>query len=824
MIRGPSVRLLLLVGISAAAASRLYAAAAPVQPAAASGALSPEHRAVITRYCLTCHNQRARTGGLALDAVLSDDVAAKAEIWEKVIRKLEAQTMPPVGAPRPEPAVYEGLRSWLASTLDQHAATHPTPGRTATIRRLTREEYRNVVRDLLTLDVDVAALLPADSVSLGFDNMADFLSVSPALLERYLAAARKLSRLAVGVHPRPTTDTLLVPLSSRPKRNEERADLPIGTVGGVSFHHLFPADGEYSIKITLHKSKEHYVRGVGDPHQLHLRLDDVLVKRFDFPGAPGQAAPRSVAGTGIVGSPEWEAYTVRADEDLQVTFAAQGGPRTVSVAFVGAAYEPDGELQPESGIGGSDELLHGQPTVESVAITGPFNVSGVSDTPSRRAVFICHPTRDSEEFPCAQKTLAALARRAYRRPVTANDVKTLMDFYLSARAEGTFEDGIQFGLERILAAPDFLFRVERDPIDVPAGGAYLVSELALASRLSFFLWSSVPDEELLDLAVKGRLRAPGVLDTQGRRMLADPRSKALVTNFGSQWLELRNLRSKNPNSGLFPAFDDDLRDAFERETLLFLESQIREDRSVLDLLRADYTYLNERLARHYGIPGVSGPAFRQVTLANGERGGLLGHASLLTVMSYPNRTSPVLRGKWVLEVLLGTPPPPPPPNVPSLPDRGAGGQPASVRERLEHHRDNPVCASCHASMDPLGFALEHFDPVGRWRATDAGSPVDATGSYPGSPPFKGLPGLRDFLLARKHQYIGALTEKLMAFGLGRPLQYYDMPAVRGVVRDAVAGDSRWTSLLLSIVKSTPFQQRVTLPVAESRTPADVAAR
>ena len=771
----------------------------------------------IGRYCVACHNDRLRTAGLTLAGLDLAQVGAQAEIWEKVVTKLRTRTMPPVGRPRPAPATYDALAGWLESEIDRHAAAHPDPGRTEAFHRLNRAEYANAVRDLLALDVDVAALLPADDIDeYGFDNMADVLTVSPALMERYLAAGRRIARLAVGETPLgPGTDTYKVPILLV---QDDRVgdDVPFGSRGGIGIRHFFPVDGEYDLEIRLHRNYVNYVRGMGSRHELEVRLDGALVRTFVFGGEEpeGVQAPASYAGNQF-GDPAWEEYMLYADANLRVRFAAQAGPRVVSVAFVRRLTEPEGVLQPRQSIFAVavNEMRDGYAAVEHVAIGGPYASTGPGDTPSRRALFTCRPASAAraDEEACAREILTSLARRAYRRPVEAGDLATLMDFYRAGRGDGSFDAGVQLALERVLIAPDFLFRVERDPIDIAPATAYALTDLELASRLAYFLWSSGPDEQLLALAEQGRLGDPEVLGRQARRMLADRRSRALVGNFAGQWLYLRNLRGVVPDALVFPEFDENLRQAFREETERFVESLIREDRSVLDLLAADYTYVNERLARHYGIPGIYGSRFRRVPLdpaAAERRGGILGHGSLLTVTSYPNRTSPVLRGKWVLANLLGMPPPPPPADVPDLPDRGADGGRATVRDRLARHRESPACSVCHAPMDPLGLALEHYDAVGRWRATgETGQPIDASGSLPDGTVFEGPAGLRALLLERRELFIGTLTEKLLAYALGRGPEYYDRPTVRAITRAAAAEDYRWSAIVVGIVQSTPFRMR-----------------
>ena len=785
--------------------------AAAKQTTSAAVAASPSPaRQFLDQYCVTCHSERLRTGGLGLESLDVNRAGANAEIWENAARKLRGGQMPPAGLPRPDAQRVDTFVSTLEAALDRAAAAAPNPGRPVA-HRLNRTEYANAVRDLLALDIDGRSLLPADDTDQhGFDNNGDVLSISPALLERYLSAARKISRLAIGRPPStPSIDTYTVPkLLTQDGRLSEQ--LPFGSRGGTAIQHTFPVDGEYLIKVRLQKTLYNAVRGLAEPHDLEIRLDRARVAQFTVGGASVVPPPASYAGT-LSWNPEWETYSHQADNGLEFRIAAKAGTRMLGVTFVKKFWEPEDVLQPaRTGWAfETDEMFDGAPGVETVTIEGPVAVGGPGDTESRRKILVCQPKTGDEE-PCARKILAALARRAYRRPVTEDDLQTLLGFFRSGRRSGTFDAGIETALQRVLIGPDFLFRVETDPAHLPAGTPYRVSDVELASRLSFFLWSTIPDEELLDVAVRGKLKDRAVLEQQVRRMLRDSRSKALVENFSSQWLQLRDLRNVKPDPDLFPDFDENLRDGLRQETELFLDSQLRENRSIVDLLTANYTFVNERLARHYGIPDIYGDRFRRVTFADDRRGGLLGQASLLTVTSYPNRTSPVLRGKWLLENILGTPPPPPPPDVPALREKGTNGERQSVRERLQEHRKNPTCASCHAQMDPLGFALEHFDATGKWRTTDeAHSPIDASASLPGGTSFEGLTGLRSLLLTRREQFVGTVADRLLSFALGRGIEYYDRPAVRKIVRTAAPDGFRWSSIILGIVQSVPFQMRRT---------------
>jgi hypothetical protein len=721
-----------------------------------------------------------------------DDLGQGAEVWEKAVRKLRTGAMPPSGAPRPDAATYDLMASWLETGLDRAAAAHPNPGRLPALHRLNRTEYHNAIRDLLALEnLDVALLLPADDSSYGFDNIADVLWVSPTLLDRYLAAARKISRLAVGDPDSPLmAETSRLPVDLA--QDDRLEDLPMGTRGGTVIRRDLPLDGEYLIRIALAAGPR-----FRDTHELEVSVDGQRVQVFSV--GSGAATPQG-ALTEAAPAENPRRTPVR---NMQVRVPIKAGPRAIGVTFVKrSSAQSEDVLQPfrrpgRSGLG---------PYVGSVSITGPYATSGAADTPSRRRLFICRPSSAADEAACAKRVMTTLARRAYRRPVTDADVQMLQPFYDAGRDEGGFEMGIQRTLERVLVSPSFLFRIERDPANAAVSR---ISDLELASRLSFFLWSSIPDDQLLDLAARGRLREPAVLDKQVQRMLLDPRSASMVTNFAAQWLYLRNVAATRPDPRLFPDFDEGLRRAFVRETELFFESVLREDRSVIDLLRADYTFVNERLAKHYGIPHVYGSHFRRVALADPNRRGLLGEGSVLTLTSYANRTSPVLRGKWILENVLGAPPPPPPPDVPALKtENDATGKPLTMREAMVQHRANAVCASCHARMDPLGFAMENFDALGSWRTrSGSDSAIDATGVLPDGTRFDGITGLRQVLLSRRDQFAMTVVEKLMTYALGRGVEYYDAPAIRAITRDAASSEYKLSSLILGVIKSTPFQMR-----------------
>ncbi len=793
--------------------------AAAQAPSPATETASP--RAVLDRYCVTCHNDRLRTGGLTLDAASVDaaDPSRHADVWEKVIAKLRTGAMPPPGRPRPDAATYDAVAGRLESDIDRAAAANPDPGRTSTVHRLNRTEYRNAIRDLLALDLDVTPLLPGDETSdTGFDNNADVLSISTAQLERYLSAARTITRLATGLPPTgPGFETFDVPLLLL-QDDRQSEQMPLGSRGGVAVPYHFPVDGDYLIKIELRSNWQDYILGMGSAHLLDVRIDGELVERLTVGGeAPGRPAPVTFT-IAERGDPEWEAYLQTADERLEVRVPVEAGPRTVSVSFVRNVWEPEGILKPRQAgeVLSNDEAYNGYAAVSAVAIGGPYAVTGTGDTPSRRLIFSCRPetAAPADERACATDIVSRLARRAYRRPVTPEDLDTLLGFFDRGREDGgSFDAGVQLALERMLVDPDFLLRMERDPAGAAPGERYRLSDVEVASRLSFFLWGSIPDDPLLDAAERGTLTDPAVLDAQVRRMLADPRARSLVDDFAVQWLHLRNLEDVTGDPVPFPDFDDNLVEAFRQETTLFLASTVREDRSVLDLLAADYTFVNERLARHYGIPGIYGSRFRRVALPDREqRGGLLGHGGLLALTSYPTRTSPVLRGKWLLDTILGAPPPSPPADVPALPERGEGGRTTSVRERLERHRQAPACATCHASIDPPGFALEQFDGLGAWRTTDEfGNAIDATATMPDGRTVAGMAGLRALLLERPEQFAGTVTEKLLSYALGRGLEHVDKPTVRAVVRDAAADDYRWSALLAGIVKSPAFLMRNAAP-------------
>src|SRR5579871_2714332 len=768
--------------------------------AVCAGILSAQEpeKATLDKYCVTCHSDKLRTGGLSLQNADLKDVPKAAESWEKVIRKLRVGAMPPQGMPQPDAATLDHLATYVETALDRAYDAHPNPGR-ASMHRLNRAEYANAVHDLLAVDVDATSLLPPDDESSGFDNIADVLKVSPSLMERYLSASWNISRGAVGdSRIAPATATYRV----RPDLSQDQhiEGLPLGTRGGILVNHTFPLDGEYVIKVRLWRNTFDLMRGMEDPHEIEINLDGARIGSLTVGGRPDFLKMAENPG----------AFGAKVDQGLTVRLAIKAGPHTVSADTILRSHAfKDDLVKPflRTTVDGLD--ITGDPSVDRLTIEGPFRVSGAGDTPSRKRIFVCRPVNAGEELPCAKKILARLARNAYRRPVRDSDLETLLSFYQRRRNEnGNFDAGIESALQFLLASPEFLFRFEGDPADLPEGARYRVSDLALASRLSFFLWSSIPDEPLLALAEQKKLHEPAVLAQQVRRMLADPKSDALTENFAEQWLFLRNLKSIAPNLDAFPDFDDNLREAMKQETELFFRSILREDRSALDLLNADYTFVNERLARHYGMLGVYGSQFRRVHINDEARRGLLGQASILTVTSYAARTSPVQRGKWILTNLLGVPPQPPPPNVPELKENGEDGKPHSLRERMELHRANAVCAGCHKVMDPIGFALENFDAVGQWRKSDDGAAIDPSGTLFEGTHVDGPVALRKMLAARPEVFLGVVTEKLLTYALGRGVEYYDMTAVRRIVQDAAENGYRFSAIVSGVVNSPPFLMKL----------------
>ncbi len=768
---------------------------------------SADIQALLRRYCQACHNQRSTVGretGLAFDVLDAGEIAGDAERWEHVVRRLRNGSMPPAGRLRPDAETYERVATWLETRLDAAADANPDPGRPAVLHRLNRAEYRNAVRDLLALDVDVSSVLPPDTSSYGFDNIGDVLGLSPLLLESYLAAANRISRLAVASDSGVAVTADVYRVSTELTQRNRLEGLPFGTRGGTLVDHFFPVDGEYEIRVRLARNGASGnggdIVGLNEPHQVEIAVD----------GA--RAGLLTVGASAAAEDSDWSAAPQEpGDANLRVRVPVQAGPRRLAVSFLRRpAAQVERVRRPFLRALLEHDRTHDLPYVSEVIVTGPYGPSVPESTPSRDRIFTCRPEASAAaERACAEEILAALARRAFRRPVDARDLGVLLPFYEAGRREGGFERGIEQALARLLVSPSFLFRIELDPVDAASGRAYPVEDQALASRLSFFLWSSLPDEELLELADRGALSDPDVLERQVRRMLADPRADALADNFAGQWLYLRNVPAARPDFRRFPNVDDNLRHAFRRETELLFQSIVREDRSAIDLLAADYTFVNERLARHYDIPHVYGDHFRRVGTADHPmRGGLLGQGSMLTVQSLSTRTSPVKRGIWVLENILGTPPPDPPPDVPELEASANDGRELTMREAMERHRANPTCAACHRLMDPLGLALENFDAVGRWRETDAsGEPLDVSGELPDGTRFAGVAELKQALLANPEPFLRTLTEKLLTYALGRGLEYADAPAVRRIVRDAASREHRFSALVLGIVKSVPFQQR-----------------
>jgi len=783
---------------------------------AAQSFAATDMQQLVNTYCLACHNNALATSGLSLQNVDFGNPGAHAETFEKIVKKLRAHMMPPSGMPRPSFETYGIMTEWLETELDQSWLASPNPGRITPVHRMNRYEYNNTINDLLGLDVDVMALLPGDPTADGsFDNIAAALPFSTAHMERYMSVARQVTRLATGLPPlTPTVATYEIPLyMSQDWRQTE--DMPFGSRGGVSVSHQFPIDGEYLIRIHLETNYQDYVKGLGWAQQLEVRLDGRLLERFSIGGeAPGTPTPLSFSGTGEPGSIDWEQYMLyQGAEGLEVRLPVQAGPRQITVSYIRQQVVEEGIPQPRQGgrLPANNEAYLDYQKVHAIEIGGPYiTAADLGDSPSRQLIFSCYPEQLAEERACASEILSRMARQAYRRTTTEQDLALLLEFFNSGREQGgSFDTGIQFALEFMLSDPDFLIRNYRDPAQLASTEVFQLSDLELASRLAFFLWSSSPDDTLLGLAEAGELSDPAVYTAQAQRLLADPRGiSTLVEDFAAQWLNLRRLDEVQINTVLFPEYDVSLIEAFAQETEMFIAETLEQDTSIIELLNADYTFVNERLAEHYGIDDIYGSRFRKANFPDtSQRGGLLAHGSLLTVTSYPGRTSPVLRGKWLLDNLLGTPPPPPPPNVPILPDAEAGQLPASIRERLAQHRADPVCSSCHTVIDPLGFALENFDVIGAWREFDeVGNPVDPNGNYPGGVEFAGFADLRDWMLDRPDRFAHTLIEKLMTYALGRRVEYYDQPVIRQIVRQAAADNYRWSSIVLGIVQSPPFLQ------------------
>ncbi len=775
-------------------------AAAPESRRATPGPSDGPSRALLDRYCVSCHNERLKTAGLMLDQIDIAQVGIHAEVLEKVVRKLRSGQMPPEGRPRPDDASLDVFVAALETALDRAGRAAPNPGRVAS-RRMNRVEYVNAIQDLLALEINGTELLPSDMAGFGFDNNADVLSMTPALMARYIAAATKISRAAIGSPDnRPVQQVYTLGFEAQDARMSE--EMPFATHGGLSAHHMFPLDGDYVFTVRLKRNATvETINGIEeDEHEVEVRVDHELITRWKVGGkhpGPDPGVLIAVHEDDKEGQRLHE-YRMTADNALEIRVPIEAGQRLVSVAFTDSAPSP--------------HRLRGKPGIDKLFISGPFNGTVPDNTPSRQRIFTCQPTGSQDEEPCARAIITALTRRAYRRPVSDDDVDPLVDVYHEGRRDRDFDAGIERALEALLSMPEFLLRVEHQPVDLVSGEIYRLSDLELAARLSFFLWRSIPDEELLEIASAGRLSDPAMLSSQVDRMLADRRATRFMNDFVGQWLQVRNINEQAPDGALFAGFNDTLRKAMVQETQLFFESQLREDRPIPELLRADYTYVNEQLARHYGVDDIYGSRFRRVAWTDDRRHGLLGHASLLTITSYANRTSVVLRGKWVLENLLGAPPPPPPPNVPPLEENDGASAPKSLRDRMEQHRSNPVCASCHAKIDPLGFALENFDAIGAWRETDDGAPINASITLNGQT-IDSPRAFREALLGQGTEFVRTVTEKLLTYALGRGLTYHDAPTVRQLVQGAAQDDYRWSSLILGVVESTPFQmRRVPAPV------------
>jgi hypothetical protein len=787
------------MGMVLAATVLLRAAAAPAEnsstTATAHNATTFDQQSVWRTwkiYCDTCHFGPKARAGLNLEALDLANLDDKGAVWEKLLRKLRNREMPPAGMPRPDAATYEALVKSIEAERDRVAQVRPNPGH-PTLHRLNRAEYANAIRDLLAIEVDVAELLPADDTGYGFDNIGDVLQVSPLLMERYLSAAGKISRLAIGDTTLPTSYQTYAVSHGLNQVDRMSEAMPLGSRGGTAIRHRFPVDGEYEISVGLQRGRGDEFLGLEQERKLDLRLDDQRLGLFTI---AADTRAQVVFGTGK-----------DPDSHLKVRLPVKAGTRTLIATFLKDTVVSE-DILPKRGRDGNDrDFFEG---VGTISVVGPYDVQGPGATPSRERIFLCRPAAPAEEQACAEKNIVTLAHRAYRRPIAADDLPPLVALYRQGVESGGFETGMRLALQKILVSPEFIFRMEFDPPDAAPGSVHRVSDIELASRLSFFLWSSMPDDELLAVAERGGLSDASVLEGQARRMLADPRSQALVKNFVGQWLFLRNIPRIQPDSAAFPNFDDNLRQALQQETELLVESTLREDRSVADLLKTDYTFVNQRLAEHYGIKGVYGNEFRRVAVNDPNRQGLLGQASIMTVTSYPNRTAPTIRGKWVLEQLLGTPPPPPPPNVPALKDDGST-KTLTMRQRMEEHRASPQCAVCHRMMDPLGFALENFDGIGRWRDSfaEGTGAIDPSGVLPDGTTFEGPVGLREILVSKRDMFVETFTERLLTYALGRGIEQYDAPIIRRIVREASSDDQRWSSIILGIVKSNPFQMRRT---------------
>jgi hypothetical protein len=763
---------------------------------------------VVNQYCVTCHNDTLRTAGFSLQQIDINNVGEGAETWERVLRKLKVRTMPPSGMPRPDIATYNAFANYLETELDSYAEAHPHPG-VASLRRLNRAEYFNAVRDLLAVKINDNTILPADDTMFGFDNVGNVLTLSPLLAEQYITAARKIRLQALG-DPNMLPEFYSYDVPRYLMQDDwVSEDLPFGSRGGISISHHFPMDGEYVIQVLLQRNSRDYIRGlVHDAHQIDVRVDDQQVAVLSI-GGEKYGNSSGMFSSSAQGDFEQDQYERHGDKTLQVRFPVKAGTRKISVAFLKKMGIPEEPLYSQISIIDYAQLKAGLPGVGTVRVGGPYNPTVSADSATRNKIYVCQPVGKNDEL-CAKRIISNLAGQAYRRPVTDKELAGLMGFYQQGQKQGSFDEGIGLALERILAGPKFLFITEHVPNKVAEGDVYPISDYELATRLSLFLWSSVPDEELLQFAASGKARNSEELEHQIQRMLEDPRSKTLVENFASQWLTLGRLNASAPNSEKFPYFDDNLRQAFSQETELFFDYVFRNDRPLMELLDADYTFVNERLAQHYGISNIYGNHFRKISLADGTRGGLLGQGSFLTVTSYANRTAPTIRGKWILENILGAPPPPPPANVPGLRDKNDEGKVMSMRDQMEQHRANPVCASCHKVMDPLGFALENYDAIGKWRIvdTDSSSPIDSSGALPDGTAFVGPAALKQVLLEnRQYDVVMTVIDKLLTYSLGRGIDHTDAPAMRKIMRDSAPSEFRLSSIIKAIIESTPFQMR-----------------
>jgi hypothetical protein len=763
---------------------------------------------LINQYCATCHNDALRTAGFSLQQADFNNIGEHTQTWEKVLRKIKVKTMPPSGMPRPDDATYEAFANFLTTSLDNYAKADPRPG-VAAIRRLNRTEYFNAIRDILAIEINDSTILPADDTMYGFDNVGAVLTLSPMLAEQYITAGRKMRFQALG-HPDMPPEFFTYTAPRYLMQDDWVSDeLPFGSRGGMAIQHHFPMDGEYVLQIRLQKNSRDYIRGLTHiPHEIDVRLDDQKIARLSV-GGEKFAKSSGIFSSSAQGAPDAEEYQRYSDESLEVRFNARAGTRKISVAFLKKLALPEEPDYSRMSIIDYAQLKAGVPGIGDIRIGGPFNAAVSKESDTRKKVYVCEPRNDSDTR-CAEQIISSLGRLAYRRTLSKDELKGLMEFFQQGRRAGGFDEGIGLAMERILAGPKFLFVAEQAPKNVKEGEVFAISDLELATRLSLFLWSSIPDNELLTVAESGQLRKPEVLNVQIKRMLSDPRSRTLVNNFAAQWLSLGRLNASAPNGEIFPYFDDNLRQAFRKETEMFFDYVFRNDKPLLELLDADYTFVNERLAKHYGIPDVFGNHFRKVDLTDGTRGGLLGQGSILTVTSYGNRTAPTIRGKWILENIRGAPPPPPPANVPGLRDKNDEGKVLNMRQQMEQHRANPVCASCHKVMDPLGFALENYDAIGKWRTVDAASksPIDPSGALPDGTPFEGLSGLKQVLIEkRQYDFIMSAIERMLTYALGRGINHQDAPAMRAIMKQSEPDNYRLSSIIMSIIESMPFQMR-----------------